>query len=88
MLRALTAEQLMATASGEDLAKARRRLRAMQRNRGQVLTGKNLGMAGRNATDPHIITTPFYCIHYIDLYIYIYIDHIWFPSSHNHNHRG
>ncbi|CAL1136802.1 unnamed protein product [Cladocopium goreaui] len=34
MLRALTAEQLMATASGEDLAKARRRLRAMQRNRG------------------------------------------------------
>ena len=39
MLRALTAEQLMATASGEDLAKARRRLRAMQRNRGRGSDG-------------------------------------------------
>eukprot|EP00438_Fugacium_kawagutii_P012298 Skav221929 [mRNA] locus=scaffold195:275249:280413:+ [translate_table: standard] len=37
LLRALTAEQLMATAEGtEDLAKARRRLRAMQRNRGAI----------------------------------------------------
>lgn len=34
LLRALTAEQLMAVGSAEDLAKARRRLRAMQRNRG------------------------------------------------------